>query len=256
MLFNLAPNIGYFHDSVFAHKSQPGFQEKQKLAWDKVRAAIDENLPCYGWELQIPEYYVINGYDDTGYYYSGAPGDTRGGPKPWQELGNSGISALQLSVVRPCKPADDTKTVKEAIEFALEFAASPEKWVFPKYKAGLAGYDSWLGALEDGSAHPFGMAYNAQCWNECRQCAVGFLMEAKERLDGSLASQFDEAISRYEAVAQNLRKVAELFPFKGPGIEPEPPDDATRAQGLESLRAARSAEEQGLEALRSIVSAL
>ena len=255
-LFELGKNVGYVVDGICTFKSQEDFAEKQRLAWENTKQAIDEGIPCYGWELEIPEFYVVYGYDDKGYYFSGPRCDAGKGPKPWKELGETGIGVLEMYRVKPGTPSDDVTAITDAFGFVLEHCKSPEKWIFPKYKAGLAGYDSWLGALEDGSAHPFGMAYNAQCWNECRQCAVAFLREAKERLDGSLASQFDEAISRCETVAQNLKKVAELFPFKGPGVEPEPPDDATRTQGLESLRAARSAEEQGLEALKALASAL
>lgn len=30
---------------------------------------IDEGLTCYGWELDIPEFYVVYGYDNKGYYF-------------------------------------------------------------------------------------------------------------------------------------------------------------------------------------------
>lgn len=43
----------------------------QEQAWDYVRRQIDENLPCYGWELDVPEFYVICGYDEAGYYVCG-----------------------------------------------------------------------------------------------------------------------------------------------------------------------------------------
>ena len=94
-MFTLGKNIGYEHAGmVGSHKSQDNFAEKQQEAWDMVRQAIDEEIPCYGWELGFPEYYVINGYDDIGYYYDGPePGS---GPKPWRELGNTGIGELGI----------------------------------------------------------------------------------------------------------------------------------------------------------------
>ena len=255
MLFKLGKNIGYEIDGVFGTKSADGFVEKQKLAWERVKAAIDQGLPCYGWELDIPEYYVVYGYDDTGYYFSG-PGCGEGkGPKPWQELGDTEIGVLEMYSLKPGQAADDAQTVKEALTFALDHAASPAKWIFPKYKAGLAGYDTWIRALESGTADGLGMAYNAEVWGECRGYAVLFLQEAKGRLEERATAAFDEAIERYQVVHENLQKIAKAFPFLG--MKPEHVKDQVRIRtALDALRAARDAEAGGLEALRRIVNKL
>lgn len=255
-VYILGKNIGYTAESVFAHKSESSFAEAQKTAWETVKQAIDAGLPCFGWELDIPESYVIYGYDDTGYYYSGPQCDSGKGPKPWRELGDTGIGVVSVSVVKRSKAADDRTTVKEALQFALEHSKNPEKWIFPKYKAGLAGYDLWIKALETEKADGFGMAYNAAVWNECRQYAVQFLKEAKERIgDESLNPLFDEAIGHYEVVARNLKKVADAFPFHG--MEPEHiKDEARRRTAIEALTAARDAEESGLKALEKLAAEL
>jgi len=211
-------------------------------------------LPCYGWELEIPEFYVVYGYDDVGYYYSGAQCDEGKGPKAWQELGESEIGVLEMYTVRPGQAADDITTVKEALTFALEHSKSPARWTYPKYKAGLAGFDLWIGALETGTADGFGMAYNAAVWAECRRFAVHFLAEAKERIGGKVGPQFDEAATHYQTVAENLRKVTETFPFPPKGDEVKDPDRCAAA--IELLRGAREAEEAGLGALEAILGAL
>jgi hypothetical protein len=85
-LFERAPNLGFTRGG-FTHDPGQGedtsaelFLEAQRQAWDFVRAAIDRGIPCYGWELShVPSYWVINGYDDVGYYYSGWES---GGPCP------------------------------------------------------------------------------------------------------------------------------------------------------------------------------
>jgi len=255
MLANLGKNIGYEVDGVFGMKSAGDFAEKQKLAWEFVKSAIDQGLPCYGWELDIPEFYVVYGYDDAGYYFSGPGCDEGKGPKPWQELGETEIGVIEMYSVKPGETADDVQAVKEALAFALEYATSPAKWIFAKYKAGLAGYDNWIRALEGGTADGFGMAYNAAVWSECRGYAVLFLREARGRLDGRAAAAFDEAIKQYQVVAENLKMVADTFPFHG--LEPEHIKDETRIRtALEALRTARGAEAEGLETLRKIVGEL
>jgi len=259
MLFKLGKNVGYEIDGVFGMKSADDFAEKQKLAWEHVKRAIDQGVPCFGWELDIPEFYVIYGYDDAsddgGYFFSGPGCDEGKGPKPWQELGETDIGVVEVYSVRPGQPAADAQTIKEALTFALEHATSPEKWIFPKYKAGLAGYDNWIRALEGGTADGFGVAYNGAVWSECRGYAVGFLHEAKERLGGQATRLFDAAIIKYQVVAEKLETVTNVFPFHG--LEPEHIKDETRVRtAIEALRVARDAEADGLRALQKIVKEL
>ena len=198
---------------------------------------------------------MINGYDDEGYLFSGPMPEPAKIPKPWQELAAGDIGVIEMYSVKPVKPADDTTTVKQAFEFALEYARSPKKWIYDKYKAGLEGFDLWIGTLETDTADGFGMAYNAAVWLECRAYAVEFLKEAKERLDSKLAPLFDEAISHYDVVARNLKRVEELFPFHT--RKPEHIKDAERRQkAIEALKTARAAEEKGLETLQKIVDQL
>ncbi len=250
MLRTLGKNVGYSSRGLFATRKDADFDEKRKLIWDNAKLALDNGLPTYGWELDIPEYYVVYGYDDVGYYYSGARCDDGAGPKPWQELGETDVGVLEMYSLVKGEAADDRRAVREALAFALAFAESPNKWVFPKYKAGLAGFDKWIKALEDGTAHSLGAAYNAAVWHECRRFAVEFLKEAKERL-GDVSALFDEAISNYDVVADNLKKVVELFPFIG--RQPEHIEDrGRRAEAAEALRAAREAEAAGLESLAKI----
>ncbi len=252
----LGSNIGYSIEGVWGFKSDPDFSKKQKSAWDTAKSAIDEGMPCYGWELDVPEYYIINGYDDQGYYFSGPQVGSPHveGRKPWNELGNTDIGVLEMYTVRPGQPADDATAVKEAFQFALEHGKSPEKWIFPKYKAGLAGFDAWIQALEKGEAHAWGMAYNSAVWHECRQFAVEFLEEARGRLDAKVSSLFEEAAGYYEAVAQNLKGVTEAFPFPPKGDEVKDMDRCKTAAGY--LRGAKEAEERGLRALEQIASQL
>lgn len=254
-LFELAGNLAYRVEGVFGTKEQDGFRELQGRAYEHARRSIDDGRPCYGWELGLPEFYVVYGYDDVGYYYSGP---TEGpGPKAWQELGDTGIGVLELYSVSPGEPADDATTVKQALSFALEIAGSPEAWIFPDYRAGLEGYDNWVRALEEGRASDMGVRYNAGVWLECRQNAVGFLKEAKERLPGRADAPLDEAAAHYGAVVAGLDRVAKLYPWSYEASDEEtlPVDDTSRA-AVEALRAARTAEAAGLQALGRIVEAL
>ena len=251
-LFQLGRNVGYQIDGVFALKTHEDFGKKQEEAWRHSIESLDKGIPCYGWELDIPEYYVVYGYDDVGYHFSGPKCDAGRGPKPWQELGATQIGCLEMYSVAPGKAVEDAQVVKDALGFVLEHAQSPEKWIFPKYRAGLDGFDSWIEALSTVKADGFGMAYNSEVWNECRSLAVEFLKEAKERMPDKVSALFDDSIGHYQAVSENLKEVARLFPFVEHDAE-HVNDEQRRATGLDHLKLARQAEESALGALQAVL---
>ena len=255
-LFELGKNIGYVTDGVLGFKTEEGFADAQKRAWQHIRDAIDRGWPCYGWELEIPEFYVVYGYDDVGYYYAG-PGCEEGkGPKPWQALGETGIGVVEMYSVRPGQAATDATTVKEAFSFVLEHATSPEKWTFPGYRAGPEGFDNWIRALQEGKAAEFGMGYNAAVWAECRQHAVAFLGEAQERVNRETGPLFEQAIGHYQVVSQRLDQVSKAYPFAPTATMAPVPVDERCQSAVTALKAARVAEAAGLEILAKIASKL
>jgi hypothetical protein len=260
MLYELGPNAGYKLDGVFGFKGSPDFAGLQQRAWDHAKQALDQGFPCYGWELEIPEFYVIYGYEDGedgGYLFKGPGCDEGKGPKPWRELGDTGIGVLELYSIRPGTPADDVTTVKQALTAALKHASNPKEWIFGEYRSGLEGYDNWIGALEAGAASDMGTRYNTGVWHECRRFAAGFLSEARERLSGRADDLLEEAVAHYVLVSESLAQVAEIYPWSHEADDADtlPIDDRSRA-AVEALQASRAAEAAGLESLAKIVKVL
>ena len=212
--------------------------------------------------LAIPEWYVVTGYDTGGNYLFDRFGGA--GRVHYAKLGDSEIGVAVINVVRAGKPADDRKTVREALAFAVAHGAG--KHSRDKWRTGLAGYDAWIKALSDAKTAEsdkvigFGTGYNAACWAECRRYALAFLKEAKTRLkDPKLDPLFDEAIADYETVSNRLAVVAKTFPFnagKGKEMAARIKDAARRAKAVKALQAARAAEAEGLKVLAKLVKAL
>lgn len=252
----LAGNLGIVIETAQGAGNGPRPTDAQQSAWDLARRALDAGRPCLGWELAIPEYYVVNGYDETGYYYSG-PGTGEGaGPAPWQDLGRTGIGLAAMASVDVGEAADDATTVREALAYALLHAKHPAFDAEPEYGAGLDGYARWIEALANGTALEIGAAYNAVVWAECRVNAAAFLAEAAARLGGGAAPLLEEAGDRYETVAARLAAVAARFPFS-----PELPDrplgaDARAAAAIVDLCAARDEETEVLDLLPDIIEEL
>lgn len=252
-LVELGRNVGYVVEGTeeYCPDQEHGLSAAQERAWDHVRARIDEGLPCYGWELLAPEFYVIYGYDEAGYYVSGPGCDEGKGPVPWRKLGASAIGVVFASGIRPAEPGDVRKTVRDALSFALDIGYNRRKWTDDA--GGLVGYDVWIRTLQAGRAGRFGLGYNAAVWAESRKFAVGFLQEAQQRLDAGLERLFGTAAGHYEVVARSLKTVSDTYPFdKKSEQESVAPDDRAHAT-MEILRQAREAEAAGLAILAELV---
>jgi len=203
----------------------------------------------------VPDYLVIKGYDDAGYYYTGYKD---GGPTPWETLGTHDVQSLEVYSLEPCPPAPPAKAVKDALTAALRTADEPAEFIFPDYRSGPAGFELWAAALEAGQALYDGEVYNAQVWGECRALAVEFLREARDRLapaaGSPLAAALDEAEAAYTVVRDRLVALLALHPERPRGQQ-DWKSTLTSPAGAALMRQAAEAERRGVAALRGIVAA-
>ncbi len=263
MIYDLAPNIGIKISGFNMRKQTAGeyFEAKQRAAGELIRASIDRELPCYGWEVQpwMPEYGMITGYDETGYYYSSYEA---GGPVKWEEYGNHDVKIIAAYSVEPCPPAPDRKVLRDVLDAVLQHASTPQGWHGwaddDMYTTGPTAYDVWSGSLESGEAKRDGTSYNALVWHECRAQAVDFLLEARQRLAGQIepacGSAFEGAASAYAEVRDALKELTVLVP-----MNMEIWDGSTPIQShvaAELVRTAGAAERRALECLKAVFVAL
>ena len=254
----LAANVGLGIEGIFCHKSAEDYVALRQEAWDRIRAAVDAGQPCFGWELDVPEWYVILGYDGEGNLIYDKFGQTAS--VPYTHLGDTGIGLLMVQFVTLGQPADDRTVLRQALDFCLAVGAGEH--AREPYRGGLRGYDAWIAALQDedliarDEVISMGQAYNAACWNECRQQAIAFLREARQRLgEGDWVTHLDEAIGHYALVAERLAGVAQAFPFTpgdGPAMGARLAETARRAEAVRALTAACVAEQRGLAALERV----
>ncbi len=248
MLFKLGNNIGFIAEGISGLKTDRDFDEKRKKAWELCKTAIDREMPCFGFDLAGPEYFVVNGYNDDGYWFSGgASAFQLMKPRKWEELGDS-VGLLEMYTVRLGEAVDDTQAVRESIEFVLKQSKNDQQ--------GKNGFENWIKALETGTASTIGTALNAGCWAECRTFAVQFLKEAKERIGGETNRLFDEAAGYYETERENLQKLSELFPIHLNYANEPIKNTELSARAIAHLRNAGKAEEAGLKSLEKVLGKL
>jgi hypothetical protein len=256
MIIDQVSFMGLMISGVFGSKYNQNLDDLQREAWNFTRKSIDDGLPVYAWEIEIPEFYVIYGYDDAGYYYSGPGADQGKGPKSWKELGDTGIGLVELYQVKPSTAKDVGFLIKSAFEKVLKHADNPADWIFERYASGLKGYDTWIDGLLNQKANHFGMGYNAAVWSECRNYAVEFLQEAKKYLFGRSSDLIDEGIGCYKIVSNRLAKVSESYPFEPGGGELMIEVDERCEEVVGWLREASEAERAALKILEEIVGKL
>ena len=254
--FELGENLGYKIEGIFGNKREPKWEEVQERAWELTRSAIDNNMPVIGWELAIPEFYVITGYDRVGYYFDGPAADAGPSPKPWRDLGESGIGLLEILALTPTEPAKKEQIVRDALAFAIAFNEGSTEWVLPEYRSGQDAYDAWIEAVRSGKSSLMGHAYNSAVWAECRKNALAFLQETKREIDGKLGESINGAIRSYGEVAQQLTNVSELYPFFENNRDGKVGKNTKSEKTVEHLKAAELAETEGIGYLKDLLKEL
>jgi hypothetical protein len=251
----LGRNAGFRVEGISGWKGKQDLPTLQEQARAFVKKSLAEGNPCYGWEMDMPEYYVIQDADDTGYYISGPGCDEGKGPVAWDSLGTSEIGVVEVRSVIPEEPSEDTTTVREALEFALDFASHPQEWT--DGWTGLEAFSVWIRVVEIAWAPAFGLAYHTAVWTECRKWAVSFLEEAVERLSASpAAGSLGRALSEYRNVHLHLEIVKNNYPFDQKLTMDPITQDARAAESVEALKKAQASERLGLEALAEAVDKL
>jgi hypothetical protein len=207
---------------------------------------LADNKPVFGWELNLPEYYLIVGTDDNGYLYYDFDGSVR--HKPWNELGNSDIGILTIYIAFPSeREPDPIQQAHTALDFFHDYHVNPQQYAFGGYTQGIKGYDVWIEALSEHKADLWGLTYNIKVWRAERINGLSFLEELKPVLgDNYNYEDLDRAIREYRKVVDNLSNVSELYPFPP---QNEEISESDTSQTVSLLRAARDSEKRGIEAV-------
>jgi len=252
MLFDLSPNIGLTHDVIFGFKGDGNFKELQMNSWKFVRDALDLGNPCYGWELRVPEFYVINGYDDNGYYVSGPAVGEGDVVVPWEFLDQSGIGVAEFCSCRRCEPVPYRKILLDALSAVIKHNDNISDWILDGYRSGPQAFRIWAEATERKEELPWGAAYNAEVWLECRQNGVLFLEGIAERFDPDTRKRIRESADLYSTVSRNLETVKAVYPFTGPEIDPEV-SHTDRSAASAALLKCYDAESEAVDSIRELI---
>ncbi len=147
--------------------------ERREQAHEAIRSAVDEGRAPIAWDIGIPEWGLIAGYDDEAREYETI--DCRGirGMMPYTQLGKREIPILSVTI--PGKPTGESllslspRTVAAAICHAHGLEVS---W---GNATGLAAYPVWASLIKSADQTGFNSKYYAGTYAYLRGCAAAYL---------------------------------------------------------------------------------
>jgi RNA polymerase sigma factor (sigma-70 family) len=273
-------NLGFTSKSVGAPTGHAPSAEEVVKAIELVHDSIDRGIPLIAWNVEVPEFGLIYGYDDSKkrlhIFDAAAPGKEL----PYEKLGHG--SYPELFVLAIGERTEKTHRTADIIHYTPQMAeqaanyrnalrsmleqvlqhARGEEATLPNMTCGLAAYDVFLNALQAGTVHEFGGGYNIAVISDARKFAAEFLIKLSRPFHHCLQLNMDEfrlqriaarAAVHYAEVSAAWLGLSQLFPFPQGSI---PKDPAVMQEAIELLKKAKEAEGKGVTALEELYDTL
>lgn len=172
--------------------------ERREQAHEAIKLAVDDGRAPVAWDIGVPEWGLIAGYDDDKQEYETIDCFNRHTTMPYTQLGKREIPILAVTI--PGKPAGKSlqelapRTVAAAICHAHGLEAG-----FGNTN-GLAAYPVWASLIKSMDQTGFNSQYYAGTYAHFRDCAAAYL----KWLAGK-NSKFAQAAEAYARVAAHLK---------------------------------------------------
>ena len=223
-------------------------EEKRAEARQEIEKALKQGILPILWEVEIPEWGLITGYDDELSEYTALScfGNTL--KIPYGQFGR-GAAVGGLSVSIPGEPngRSPERVFLNSLHAAVRHAAQEEWNERPWYQDGLPAYEFWASIIEKGlkDGSDFNTSwYSSGTYFSARYCAAKYLFSMS---DGN--PLLLKAAKLYQEVAERLYLPWEAF------RERRRPEDKTLEQAADAVRKAGQAEEQAIGAIREYLAA-
>ncbi|WP_405171020.1 RNA polymerase sigma factor [Paenibacillus sp. FSL H8-0280] len=189
-----------------------------------IRYAIHRGIPAVVWDLNIPEFGLIYGYDDAARTLYGTD-FIKSGTIPYDHVGR-GVNQEVFVLAAESDGMIREMNLHAALTAVLAHYRGEDPYTLPNTVSGVAAYAVWREALEYRRVEPNGHAYNIAVLWDARRNASEFFKElslkwASISSYSSLIPFCLQAEELYRNISQKLNKLAELFPFPDGGLPNE-----------------------------------
>lgn len=220
-------------DTSIKAKGKRNIHQALPDALDVIHQALDRGYPVMGWDLFMPEFGILYGYDDE-LKQLNADEFGRKGTLAYDHLGRGVLEEIFILTVDESFPVTFKEQLRDAFHMILEHLRGEEPQIPAGTIKGLAAYDAWCDAFREGTVEPNGNAYNVAVYGDARKYAVQFLSEATKYLEEDeadnrqLCQLIREAADTYREIVRLFEELQRLFPFPSGG-EPNEDDQARKA---------------------------
>ena len=215
--------------------------EKDRTALEgKLIGHINSKKPC---GLVNMEYQLITHFDDTGFILSQPwkgdfpPGHLAFGT--WEEFGDDIFA--NFFTFDKIKRVDIKSGIIKSLNYALDLTCNPSSHTSEPYFTGIAAYDAFIEAVDNGFGSIHGNWWNATVWGECRGMASKYFYEISGMYNKAapLANKLGED---YKLISAALLEVSDR---KMP-VKPK----------IELLKEAKSIEQRSLDKITEMLEIL
>ncbi|MGO4732834.1 RNA polymerase sigma factor [Paenibacillus sp. 2KB_22] len=189
-----------------------------------IRYAIHRGIPAVVWDLNIPEFGLIYGYDDAARTLYGTD-FIKSGTIPYDHVGR-GVNQEVFVLAAESDGMIREMNLHGALTAVLAHYRGEDPYTLPNTVSGVAAYAVWREALEYRRVEPNGHAYNIAVLWDARRYASEFFKEvslkwASNACYSSLIPFCLQAEELYRNMSQKLNTLVELFPFPDGGLPNE-----------------------------------
>ncbi|ATF11203.1 RNA polymerase sigma factor [Brevibacillus brevis X23] len=240
----------------------PEARQKRQLsvllpeALELVHRSIDKGHPVLAWDLFMPEFGLIYGYDDEKRVFYAGDNCRNDSNIPYENLGRGILEELFVLAIDRAFPIDQRTMLANALQSALVHYRGEE----PQDAScvnGLAAYAAWQEAYEKGTVESNGNAYTTVVNGDARRYASLFWSEIVDTWTDPVFDEvrplMKEAASLYGAIADDFDTLSKLFPFPAGG---EPNDAEQGKQAIALLQAIERNERAAVSVLEQIQTGL
>lgn len=252
----IAPNANFVSPSLMS----PAAAEKRSLhkalpeALDLLHRSINRGYPVLAWDIFVPEFGVIYGYDDE-LQMLHAVDVAKDGTVHYNHLGRSLTEDLFVLAIDQNNPIDPVTSLRGALDMILRHYRGDEDIVITGSVHGIAAYDHWISAFLNGQIEPNGSAYNLAVVYDARLYAAAFFKELSTAWDSNseitdhVRTLCLEAAVIYEQMAQHLAVLTKRYPFPVGG---DPNDSSMIEENVKVLQAVKALEQKAVTILQKM----
>lgn len=194
-------------------------EKRAKKFFNMVKEAIDKHdRPVVIWGIPVPEYGIVNGYQDDFYLVSTFRTLLKQEETPiaYNKLQAAGM--MELFVFEKENKHPSEREYKKSIERALKMAKG-EEVAFDGYAAGPEAYDVLIKQImetEEEKIPKFAFGYLIDCYLCARDSAFNYLTKLSKKYgDKNFGKHIEKAAKTYEVIDNLYKELANHFPIFG-----------------------------------------